>query len=202
MPSLSWRQWNTVRAAKLDEIEAAHRGIGGVGPGRRYATEQINHAYAVLLASQFQGFCRDLHSDCVNSIVRSVALVGTSSPVVLQSALRAEFVLNRSLDRGNATPGSIGADFNCLGVQFWARVEAASPRNARRKVLLERLNAWRNAIAHQDFDPNKLGGTLTLRLEHVRRWRRACNKLALPFDRIMHRHLVTVTGPRRGEAKP
>jgi hypothetical protein len=56
MPSLSYQYWSTARAASLDEIESAHRSVGGSGPGRRYATQQINQAYALLLASQFQGF--------------------------------------------------------------------------------------------------------------------------------------------------
>jgi hypothetical protein len=66
MPSLSWQQWVTTRARDLDDIEAAHRSVGGTVRGRRFATEQINHAYAVLLASQFQSFCRDLHTECVH----------------------------------------------------------------------------------------------------------------------------------------
>ena len=187
MPSRSWQEWNSTRASKLDEIEAAHRGIGGAAHGRRYATEQINHAYAVLLASQFQGSCRDLHSECVAYVVQAV---GSG---ILQPVLRAVFVLGRSLDRGNANPGNIGADFNRLGVEFWTRVDADHPGNDRRRQLLEHLNNWRNAIAHQDFDPRKLG-VLTLRLSQVRRWRLACNRLALSFDNIMNKHILAVTG--------
>jgi hypothetical protein len=62
MPSRSFELWNTDRRQALDQIAAAHAAVGGVGPGRRYATQQINQAYATLLSSQFQGFCRDLHS--------------------------------------------------------------------------------------------------------------------------------------------
>jgi hypothetical protein len=112
MPSVSWNEWNTTRAAELDEIEAAHAAVGGSGPGRRYATEQVNHAYAVLLAAQFQGFCRDLHSECAEQFVRAMTL----TPV--QAMVLVVFLLNRSLDRGNATPGGIGADFNRLNVEF------------------------------------------------------------------------------------
>src|SRR5579859_275231 len=101
MSSRSLQEWQATRTSKLAEIEAAHRGIGGVARGRRYATEQINHAYAVLLASQFQGFSRDLHSECVDCMARAVA------SAVLQPVMRAVFVLGRSLDRGNANPGNI-----------------------------------------------------------------------------------------------
>lgn len=187
MPSRSWQEWNATRASKLDEIEAAHRSIGGTARGRRYATEQINHAYAVLLASQFQGFCRDLHSECVDCVVRAVA------PAVLQPVLRIEFLRERKLERGNANPSSIGSDFNRFGVGFWTQVYADDPQNERRRELLETLNTWRNAIAHQDFDPDKLGGTTTLHLSQVMQWRKACNRLALSFDKIMQTYIDAVT---------
>ena len=96
MSSVALNFWLADRSAALDEIETAHRAVGGSGPGRRFATQQINHAYAVLLASQFQGFCRDLHTECVALMVRTV-----TNPDV-QSVLQLEFQFSRSLDRGNA----------------------------------------------------------------------------------------------------
>lgn len=59
--------------------------------------------------------------------------------------------------------------------------------------MLEELNEWRNAIAHQDFDPAKLGGTTTLHLRTVRGWRRALNRLALSFDGVMRVHIDSLT---------
>ena len=109
MSSASLQKWETTRAAELDRIAAAHGAVGGSGPGRRWATQQINQAYAMLLSSQFQGFCRDLHSECVDYLVRSV------SPAILHTALRAEFVFARKLDRGNPNPGNIGSDFHEVG---------------------------------------------------------------------------------------
>jgi len=191
MTSLSLQNWVTVRSAALDEIENAHGRVGGTARGRRYATQQIDHAYAVLLSSQFQGFCRDLHSECVGSLAGAVA------PSLLQGILKVEFVQNRKLDTGNPNPGNIGSDFNRLGLNLWSRVTAHDARNAARRGRLERLNAWRNAIAHQDFDPAKLGGTVILRLETVRSWRRASSRLAVSFDAVLeaHLHLVTGTAP-------
>ena len=49
--------------------EAVHANVGGTERGRRYATQQINRAYAVQLASEFQGFCRDLYSECMDHVV-------------------------------------------------------------------------------------------------------------------------------------
>ena len=163
MPSRSLENWRTKRTNELDEIETAHTAIRGSGRGRRYATQQVNHAYVVLLSSQFQGFCRDLHSECVDHLLQII------QPASLQSVLSAEFLLHRTLDRGNPTPSNLGADFNRLGLEFWSDVNRISRRNERRQKYLEELNNWRNAIAHHDFDPAKLGGrkTLTLEIESV-----------------------------------
>jgi hypothetical protein len=59
---------------------------------------------------------------------------------------------------------------------------------------LQELNAWKNAIAHQDFDPAKLGGTTILRLQQVRDWRNACNQLANAFEEVMRLLLHQVNG--------
>lgn len=190
MPSSSLMKWKTVRVPALDEIENAHQQVGGSGRGRRYATQQINHAYAVLLSSQFQGYCRDLHSECVHPLVNGV------TPVALQPVLRAEFVLDRKLDKGNPNPGNIGADFSRLGVEFWREVKLLDRRNKDRLKLLEDLNEWRNAIAHQDFVPARLGGMTVLVLATIRNWRRACTNLAPAFDTVMAKHIGVIVGTR------
>jgi hypothetical protein len=56
MPSHSYRVWLTTRAKALDEIEAAHASVGGTGPCRRYATQQINQAYSA--AGEMSGQAR------------------------------------------------------------------------------------------------------------------------------------------------
>lgn len=188
MPSDSLLAWRTTRQAALEELEAAHRSIGGPGPGRRYATQQINHAYAVLLSSQFQGFCRDLHTECADHFVQGVPAG------LLQSALHNVLVQNRKLDRGNPNPGNIGSDYNRFGIPFWDKVTILDLRNQARQGRLGELNEWRNAIAHQDFDPTKLGGATVLRLRQVRGWRKTCQRLAECFDEVMRSHLQAING--------
>jgi len=187
MPSNSLIRWNGERADALDEIENAHVMVGGTERGRRYATQQINFSYAALLSSHFQGFCRDLHSESIDHIVAIV-------PAQLQAFLRAEFIWSRSLGRGNPHPGAIGSDFNRLGVDLWTEVYALHAANQRRRELLQELNDWRNAIAHQDFDPVAPGGIPSLRLAKVRAWRRAINALAGFFDRAMYNYLQALLG--------
>jgi hypothetical protein len=185
MPSNSLTKWRSERADALNEIENAHAIVGGTERGRRYATQQINYSYAALLSSHFQGFCRDLHSECIDHIV-------IATPLQLQVFLSTEFVWNRSLDKGNPHPGGIGSDFNRLGIQFWPTVDLVDARNPRRRELLQELIDWRNAIAHQDFDP--VGGNSTLHLSTVRAWRRAIGVLADDFDSTMHDYLTVLLG--------
>src|SRR5258708_37377975 len=114
MASFSYRHWRAVRIRALDEIATAHAAVGGSARGRRYATQQINRAYAVLLASQFQGFCRDLHSECVDHLVSAIA-----PPPALRPLVRTDLTRGRKLDRGNAQPASLWSDFNRLGINRW-----------------------------------------------------------------------------------
>lgn len=188
MPSASLRKWMSERIVSLDEIENAHVMVGGSERGRRYATQQINQAYVMLLSSQFQGFCRDLHTECIDHLSQGIV------PVIRQEIVRAELMRDRKLDKGNPNPGNIGSDFGRLGLLFWTVVKANNERNENRQTRLALLNEWRNAIAHQDFNPARLGGSVTVRLQQVQSWRRACHALAQSFDEVMRVHLHGVTG--------
>jgi hypothetical protein len=94
----------------------------------------------------------------------------------------------RQLDRGNANPSSLGNDFGRFGFNFWAAIKARDARNIGRQARLEELNAWRNAVAHQDFSGH-LSPAPPLSVTHVHRWRSACNALAISMDVIMRNQL-------------
>ncbi|MHB1423859.1 MAG: hypothetical protein ACYC3I_11820 [Gemmataceae bacterium] len=178
-----------VRTAALDEIARAHTAIGGTARGRRYTTQQINRAYSMLLASQFQGFCRDLHSECVDHILGIIA-----PPPTLRNLVLAEFTRGRHLDRGNAQPSSLGADFGRLGIDLWDELKIHDAASEEWKRDLDWLNEWRNAIAHQDFTSPKLKGIMNLRLAQVEQWRKLCQRLARAMDAVMGCHLQSLTG--------
>jgi len=122
-----------------------------------------------MLSSQFQRLCRDLQSEAVDELAATISL-----PDVLEM-FRLQLTTGRKLDSGNPNPGNIGSDFGRLGMDFWPEVFKLNPRNFARRAGLEALNRWRNAIAHQDFDPAALGGRTELRMAEVRRWRSTCN---------------------------
>src|SRR5713226_7263691 len=115
MPSNSLKQWLSTQAEELDEIENAHALVGGRDPGRKYATQQMNQAYVTLLSSHFQGFCRNLHSECVDYVLNLI-------PVDLRALIRDQFIRGRQLDRGNPSPGAIGSDFDRFRLNFWEEV--------------------------------------------------------------------------------
>jgi hypothetical protein len=204
MPSIALQEWQGTRSVELDELDAAHGAVGGTGPGRRYATRQLNHAYAVVLAAQFQGFCRDLHSESADMVAGAIGSLGPA--VMVNSSAVADLVStaltkSRQLDRGNANPGSLGADFESFDLEIWEDAGQLDARTARRSRRLEQLNIWRNAIAHQDFDFSRhqlevLGDVSGLDLRRVRAFRSCCDQLAGTFDRVLARHLESIVGAR------
>lgn len=187
MPSAEYRNWRTTQAAALDGIEAAHTAARGAGSARRSADRLLTHAYVVLLSAEFQGFCKELHRECGRHFASLV-------PVTIREVVFNQFLAQRLLDRGNPNPGNIGADFNRLGLKLFDLAERTDSRVEDWRKSLGELNDWRNAIAHQDFDPTKLGGTIPLRLGRVRGWRAACGRLARVFDAVLGRHLEATTG--------
>lgn len=191
MPSLSLDIWRTSQAERLDELESAHKSVGGPARGRRFATQQLNRAYALLLAAQFQGYCSNFHSECAS------AILGAISDSDIRGIARANVLFWRSLDRGNAGPGNIGNDFGRLGVSLWPDLYALDARNRIRSRKMEELNAWRNAIAHEDFRDRvrfPQGRDTMLHLSQVRDWRSTCNGLAIDMDKLMRRYLNRLLG--------
>jgi hypothetical protein len=135
------------------------------------------------LASQFQGYCRDLHTESVDYLVPVV------TPASFRSSIRELLTQNLQLKRANAQPGSIGADFGRFGIDFWTEVQSIDPRNEVRQRQLEELNEWRNAVAHEDFKSQA-----AIHLRQVRQWRKVCERLAKSFDEVICHHLQKLTG--------
>jgi hypothetical protein len=186
MASRALDQWTTTRALELDELVAAHHAVGGTGRGRRYTTRQLNHAYLLAVAAQFQGFCRDLHSEAADEIVAVV------EPAALAVQMRVLLTSNRQLDKGNATPGALGTDFQLLGLRLWPELYAGDQRNERRNAKLEELNQWRNAIAHDDF--TKIADGSVLVLKTVKDLRSACSGVARSMDSAVSRYVRLIVG--------
>ena len=131
MPSQSLTHWNERAAIALDRMEEAHRAVGGTGRGRRYATQQINQSYLMLVSSHFQQFCRSLHSEAAGRLTSSL---GPALRPIMFTAL----TVGRKLDQGNPNPGNLGADFGRLGMNFWDDVTAFGNATAYERPTLAR----------------------------------------------------------------
>jgi hypothetical protein len=190
MPSPALTAWSTSSAAALSQLEAAHRAVGGTRAGRRTNTLQLNYAYVLLLCAHFQAYCRGLHSDAAQLLVERI------DPGIA-AVVDANLTFARQLDRGNAQPSALGADFSRLGLEFWAVVEAMDTRNAARQRKLKELNDWRNAIAHHDIERHRADlHPHAVTIAACNRWHSALNGLADCFDRVLTAHLTTLLGSR------
>jgi len=193
VPSEALTIWRTESSEKLDELIAAHATVGGTRRGRRYATAQLNASLVVQIAAHFQLFCRDLHTEAAQILV-------SAAPAGYRAMLRVAFTNRRGLDRGNASAETISADFARFDLDIWSAAKAASSLTPTRRMRLEQLNTWRNAIAHQDFlftteQQALLSGT-SLTLPWARRWRGICIGLAQTFDFVVGTHVEGITGKR------
>lgn len=191
MPSTALKWWRSDAKNALDDMLAVHRSVGGRGPGRRYATAQVNNLYAVLLSSQFQNFCRRLHSEASISFANAI-------PAIARSAVLLRFTVGRKLETGNPNAGNIGSDFGWFGLKFWDVVKASPKYRTTDLERLRHLNLWRNAISHHDFAGDDFvsagfGGRVSLRLHEVTRWRQACSQLAEIFDQVVEAQLFNLT---------
>ncbi|WP_131822576.1 hypothetical protein [Mycobacteroides chelonae] len=144
------------------------------------------------LASQFQGFCRDLHDETAIILADSLSPGNDPQiPIVLNSLVR-----ERKLDRGNAGPGNIGNDFAIFEIQLWPQLKNRYPSQAPSwNEVLETLNTLRNGVAHSDqskIDEVKRSTPLTLRT--WKSWRGKLNSAATGLDAVVGAYLQNLVG--------
>ncbi len=196
MPSAAYTNWTTVRAKRIDDLIAAHAALGGNGPGRRWRTEPVNWSLILRLAAEFQGFARDLHNQSVECCANHIA---QSNPA-LANVVQLEMTRHRNLDKGNANPGALGADFGRLGIVLWPALEKVNSRAHTWNKHLDSLNIARNAIAHSDhsgFLRLRALGYQSINLALVRKWRRSLDSLASTMDDVLGDYLVLLLGGPR-----
>ncbi len=193
MASRALGEWQVDASAAFDEIENAHRAVGGVKPGRRFLTQQLNYAYTTLLAARFQGFVRALHTQTVDAVADG------AHNAAYRRLLRESLAWGRALDRHNAQPNSIEDDFSRFGLNVWSQVDRERSGNDERRKKLWALITWRNAIAHDDIDIKLTRGALdpvTVSLGTCRTWRSTLNVLATSLDKVAADHCQTLGLPR------
>jgi len=188
MPSAALRHWNTDRMARLGHMDlhcatlfqsSASVGIPLVAPP--LAAESLQ-GYVMLLSGHFQGFCRDLYTECSQICAGAV-------PASLQTTVQAQFVAELKLNTGNPTAENIRKDFERFGLLL-----NLASANAGAVTHLGHLNYWRNAAAHQKAAPPPAGVPSVLTLADVQVWRASCNGLATALDDTMSVELLRILG--------
>jgi hypothetical protein len=141
--------------------------------------------FVMLICGHFQGFCRDLYTECVQICALQV-------PSAMQAAVQLQFGSELKLSAGNPNTENLRKDFERFG--FTLDFAGADPLNPQRLTDLGHLNYWRNAVAHQKATPPPQGVPQALTLPMVKRWKMSCDGLAASLDNIMFDELSKLIG--------
>jgi hypothetical protein len=142
-------------------------------------------AYVMLVSGHFQGFCRDLYTECSQ-------LCAARVPLGLLTTVQAQFAAELKLNSGNPTVENIRKDFERFG--FLLDLAGAAPGNPLRITHLGHLNYWRNAVAHQRATPPPAGVPAVLTLADIQAWHASCDGLATCLDDTMKQELHRILG--------
>jgi hypothetical protein len=179
MPSASLTLWRNDRTPRLNEVDIQCTSSHANVPANPNLVDENIRGFILLLSAHFQGFCRDLYTECAQIIASKVR-------PTLQVLVQQQFTAHRSLDHGNPNIDNIKKDFNRFG--FSLNMVASDPANHARLAELRRLNEWRNIVAHHGAVPP--GGLPSL--PTIQGWRSSCNGLAISLDGIMYNQLRSI----------
>ncbi len=179
MSSASLFRWQNDRMNRLADIDGQCDASHKLAPPNPLLVDENLRAYALLLSAHFQGYCRDLYTECAQIVVARVR-------PSLQLLIQDQFTAGRKLDHGNPNLDSIRDDFERFGLHL--DLVAADPANAGHISNLARLNKWRNVAAHHGTIP--VG--VPLDLHSLQDWRTSCDGLAASLDQIMYNSLKRI----------
>jgi hypothetical protein len=178
MPSASLVSWQTVRVPSLAHFDTQCAVSIAAAPPNPALVDENLRAYVLLLSAHFQGFCRDLHTECAQIIASKVR-------PSLQVLFQAQFSARRELDRGNANFGNIVKDFSRFGFAAKPALNGLPGAVALKRDLHD-LNEWRNVAAHHNAVLPSGG---PLRIAMIQGWRNSCSTIATALDTIMYNQL-------------
>lgn len=182
MPSASLLRWQNDRLARLREIEAhCLATVTAVPPNPLLADESLK-SFVLLLSGHFQGFCRDLYSECVEKVRVTVA-------PGLQALVQNQFLAELKLNSNNPTIDTLKTDFARFNVKLDFNVNSAITTSG---THLGHLNKWRNHVAHQK--PLPPTGVPALTLASVQMWLASCDRLATWLDGVLYNEMMAHLG--------
>jgi hypothetical protein len=185
VPSAALIRWQIDRMPRLNEVEAHCAAVLALVPPNPTFLDETLRGFVLHLSAHFQGFCRDLYSECSQIWI-------TAIPAAFQTTPQAQFYALLALEKGNPSYDDIKRDFNRFG--FLLDLQGAHLAGPHRITDPGHLNAWRNKAAHQATRPLAGGVPTTLTLPIVQGWRASCDGLAASLDDIMRVELLGIMG--------
>jgi hypothetical protein len=185
MPSAAFTRWQHDRTPRLADVEAHCAAVLALVPPNPTFLDETLRGLVLHLSAHFQGFCRDLYTECAQIWVAAI-------PPGMQAAAQAQFLSHLALEKGNPSYDNIKRDFNRFG--FVLDLQAIHPAGPQRVTDLGHVNEWRNRAAHQGTHPLGGGVPPVLTLPIMRNWRASCDGLASSLDGIMHAQLLPTMG--------
>lgn len=182
MPSAALIHWTADRIPRLVQVDTHCTVVHTLAVPNPFLAEESLSGYVILLSGHFQGFCRDLYTECSQLLAATV-------PLALQATLQAQFSAELKINSNNPTIETIRRDFERFAFTLDFRVD---PANALRVTHLGHLNKWRNAVAHKKASSPV--GVPPLSLAAVQSWRISCDGLAAWLDAIMYQEFLRILG--------
>ena len=185
MPSAALTRWQNDRTPRLNEVDAHCAAVLALIPPNPTFLDETLRGFVLHLSAHFQGFCRDLYTECSQIWIASI-------PVGLRATAQAQCFAQLALEKGNPSHDNIKRDFSRFG--FLLNLQAAHAAGPHQVTDLGHLNDWRNKAAHQGTQPLGGGvpGVLTLRT--AQGWWASCDGLATSLDGIMRIEMLRIMG--------
>ena len=187
MPSASFRVWQNDRMARLSLVDTQCAASFAAVPPTNLADENLR-GYVMLLSAHFQGFCRDLYSECIQ-------LVAAAAPAGMKLMIQRQGEARHQLGKGNPSFENIREDFERFGFDLNDALmvpDAKKTVNEPRVTHIGLLNKWRNYAAHHSTSPPSGAGPFDLAT--VQSWKNSCDGLAAELDGIMYNQLQAIIG--------
>ena len=104
MPSAALTGWQQDRAHRLSKIDLHCREVDALVPPDLAFLDETLRGYVLHLSAHFQGFCRDLYTECSQFVISSI-------PARLQQAIQTQCNSQLALEKSNPSYDNIRKDF-------------------------------------------------------------------------------------------
>jgi hypothetical protein len=127
MPSHSLLRWRNERGPRLNQFGVQAATTLALVPLPTLAEENLR-GFVALLCAHFQGFCRDLYTECAQLTTAAV-------PAHLQTFFQRQSMAELRLGTGNPNLQTLTHDFNRFGLELKVLLDG-NPANVLYRILL------------------------------------------------------------------